>query len=57
MIKKGNADVFYEQLTSLNNFLRQEWIEQGNQIESFENNAAKIVIILDNASFHKEKIF
>jgi hypothetical protein len=55
VIKKGNADVFYEQLTSLNNFLRQEWIEQGNQIESFENNAAKIVIILDNASFHKRK--
>ena len=55
VIKKGNADVFYEQLKSLNNFLRQEWIEQGNQIESFENNAAKIVIILDNASFHKRK--
>jgi len=55
VIKKGNADVFYEQLTSLNNFLRQEWIEQGNQIESFEKNAAKIVIILDNASFHKRK--
>ena len=55
VIKKGNADVFYEQLTSLNNFLRQEWIEKGNQIESFENNAAKIVIILDNASFHKRK--
>ena len=55
VIKKGNADVFYEQLTSLNNFLRQEWIEQGNQIESFQNNSAKIVIILDNASFHKRK--
>ncbi|RCJ15123.1 transposase [Nostoc sp. ATCC 53789] len=39
VIKKGNADVFYEQLKSLNNFLLQEWI----------------VIILDNASFHKRK--
>jgi transposase len=55
VIKKGNADVFYEQLTSLNDFLGQEWIEQGNQIESFKNNSAKIVIILDNASFHKRK--
>jgi transposase len=55
VIKKGNADVFYEQLTSLNNFLKQEWIEKGHQIESFQNNSAKIVIILDNASFHKRK--
>lgn len=52
VIKKGNADVFYEQLKSLNNFLLQEWIEQGNKIESFNNCSAKIVIILDNASFH-----
>lgn len=55
VIKKGNADVFYEQLKSLNNFLIQEWIEQGNPIESFKDNSAKIVIILDNASFHKRK--
>jgi hypothetical protein len=43
LIQEGNADVFYEQLKSLNNFLIQEWIEQGNPIESFENNSAKIV--------------
>ncbi|MHC5825521.1 MAG: IS630 family transposase, partial [Nostoc sp.] len=55
VIKKGNADVFYEQLKSLNNFLLQEWIEQGNKIESFNSCSAKIVIILDNASFHKRK--
>ncbi|WP_256874557.1 IS630 family transposase [Nostoc sp. C057] len=55
VIKKGNADVFYEQLKSLNNFLLQEWIEQGNPIETFNKCSAKIVIILDNASFHKRK--
>jgi len=55
MIKKGNADVFYEQLKSLNNFLLQEWIEQGNPVETFKECSAKIVIILDNASFHKRK--
>jgi transposase len=55
VIKKGNADVFYEQLKSLNDFLIQEWIEKGNSIENFHNNSAKIVIILDNASFHKRK--
>lgn len=55
IIQKGNADIFYEQLKSLNNFLLQEWIERGNTIEQFKNDSAKIVIILDNASFHKRK--
>ncbi|MBC1280065.1 IS630 family transposase [Nostoc sp. UCD121] len=55
VIKKGNADVFYEQLKFLNDFLIQEWIEQGNKIEVFNKDSAKIVIILDNASFHKRK--
>ncbi|MDR9900333.1 IS630 family transposase [Aetokthonos hydrillicola Thurmond2011] len=55
VIKKGNADVFYEQIKSLNNFLIQEWIEQGNTIDNFYTGSAKIVIILDNASFHKRK--
>ncbi len=55
VIKKGNADVFYERLTLLYKLCRQEWIEQGNKIELFNNCAAKIVIILDNASFHKRQ--
>jgi transposase len=55
VIKKGNADVFYEQIKLLNAFLLQDWIEQGNKVESFINFSAKIVIILDNASFHKRK--
>jgi transposase len=55
VIKKGNADVFYEQIKLLNAFLLQEWIEQGNKVENFINCSAKIVIILDNASFHKRK--
>ncbi|NJO65781.1 MAG: IS630 family transposase [Richelia sp. RM2_1_2] len=55
VIKKGNADIFYEQLSLLYNLCRQEWIEQGNEIDFFNDCAAKIVIILDNASFHKRK--
>jgi len=55
VIKKGNADVFFEQLQSLNSFLKQEWVEQGNTSDNFYENSAKIVIILDNASFHKRK--
>ena len=55
VIKKGNADVFYEQLGFLNKFLLQEWIEQGKKNEDFHDSSAKIVIILDNASFHKRR--
>lgn len=55
VIKKGNADVFYEHLKFLNNFILEEWVEQGHEIESFNDCSAKIVIILDNASFHKRK--
>lgn len=55
VIKKGDADVFYEQLTLLYNLCRQEWVDQGNKIELFNDCAAKIVVILDNASFHKRK--
>lgn len=55
VIQKGNAETFYEQLKSLNNFLLSEWIAQGNSLENFLKDSAKIVIILDNASFHKSK--
>jgi transposase len=55
VIEKGNGEVFYEQLKSLNNFLLQEWMSQGNSQETFKRDGAKIVIVLDNASFHKRK--
>ena len=55
VIKRGNADTFYEQIKSLNAWLIQEWIDQGNQVENFRDSGIKIVIILDNASFHKKK--
>jgi transposase len=55
VIKKGDAETFYEQIKRLNDYLLQEWIEQGNKSESFPDCSAKIVIILDNASFHKKQ--
>ena len=55
VIKKGNADIFYEQIKQLNDWLKKEWIEPGNKIDDFKQSSAKIVIILDNASFHKRK--
>jgi hypothetical protein len=35
-IDKGNADSFFEQLVKLNEFIKQEWVEQGNQAELYE---------------------
>jgi len=54
VIKQGNGDVFYEQLKVLRDFLKQEWIEAGNNPEDFDDKC-KVVIILDNASYHKRK--
>ena len=52
-IKKGNADTFYEQLQQLNDFVKKEWVEKGNQPYNFKDKGPKLVIILDNASYHK----
>lgn len=54
-IKKGNAETFYEQLKQLNEFVLKEWVYQGNKAEDFQSKGSKIVIILDNASYHKRK--
>jgi len=52
-IKKGNANIFYEQLQQLNDFVKEEWRRKENQPEHFQDADPKIVIILDNASYHK----
>jgi transposase len=54
-IEKGNSDTFYEQLTKLNQDLKNEWIAKGNQSSEFETKGTKFLIILDNASFHKKQ--
>jgi hypothetical protein len=33
--KKGEAGIFYEQLKRLHEFVKQEWIEQGNLAADF----------------------
>lgn len=54
-VKKGNADTFYEQLKMLNDLVKEEWVDQGNKAEDFNQQGPQILIILDNASFHKRK--
>jgi transposase len=55
VIKKGDADTFYEQIRALHFFVKQEWVEIGNLAEYFQELGPKIMIVLDNASFHKRK--
>ena len=54
-IDKGNADSFFEQLEKLNEFIKQEWVEQGNKAELYEKIGPRVLVILDNASYHKRQ--
>lgn len=52
-VEKGNADVFYEQVKKLHEFVQKEWMSQANKAKELEQRGPKIVIILENASCHK----
>lgn len=54
-IDKGNSTSFYEQIKKLHTFVKEEWINQGNVEDKFTSSEVKILIILDNASYHKKK--
>ena len=54
-LDKGNADNFYKVLKIFYQELINEWVEAGNQAKDFAEKGAKIVLILDNASFHKKE--
>ena len=54
-IDKGNAESFFEQLEHLNKFVKKEWIEEGNQAELYEKTGPRVLVILDNASYHKRQ--
>jgi transposase len=54
-VDKGNADSFLEQLVKLNDFVKQEWTRQGNSSELYERIGPRVLVILDNASYHKRQ--
>jgi transposase len=54
-VDKGNADSFFEQLVKLNEFVKQEWARQGNSSDLYERIGPRVLIILDNASYHKRQ--
>ncbi len=54
-IKKGNADTFLEQLQQFNEFIKQEWVNTCYCSIDFQSKEPRIILILDNASFHKRQ--
>ncbi len=46
---------FYSQLKQLHEFVLQEWVASGHRAEDFQKSGPKIIIILDNASYHKRQ--
>lgn len=54
-VDKGNGESFFESLEKLNNFVCTEWVEQGNKNELYERIGPRILVILDNASYHKRQ--
>jgi transposase len=55
VIQRGNGESFLEQLEQLQEFVKKEWIEQGNKAEDFNTKGPLSVIVLDNASYHKRQ--
>jgi transposase len=54
-ISQGDGETFLEQLRKLNDFVKAEWVRKGHRPENFEEKGPQVLIILDNASFHKRK--
>ena len=54
-IEKGNSESFYAQLEKLNEWVKTEWVAQGNSATDFLQQGPKILLVLDNASYHKKK--
>lgn len=54
-IPKGDSENFGKVMRGFYRELIKEWVEAGNQAEDFSEKGPKIVMILDNASFHKKE--
>jgi len=55
LMNKGNSPNFYKVIKIFYEELINEWVSAGNQASQFAEKKAKIVLILDNASFHKKE--
>lgn len=56
-LPKGTGENFYKVLKEFYEEVKYEWAGDGKEINDFEKEGPKIVIILDNASIHKKEEF
>ena len=54
-VKNGDGESFFESLEKLNKFIKAEWTRQGNKDELYERIGSIILVVLDNASYHKRQ--
>ena len=54
-VENGKGESFFESLEQLNQFIKAEWVEQGNKLELYERIGPRALVILDNASYHKRQ--
>ena len=54
-VEKGSGESFFDSLEKLNNFIKAEWVRQGNKLEFYERIGPRVLVILDNASYHKRE--
>jgi transposase len=54
-IEQGNGESFLANLVKLNQFVKQEWVGKGNLEGEFEQKGPRVLVILDNASYHKKQ--
>ena len=54
-VENGNGESFFESLEKLNQFIKAEWVCQGNKDELYEQIGPRVLVILDNASYHKRQ--
>ena len=54
-LSKGNGEGFYEVLKQFYQDCKYKWAGEDKNVDDFEKEGPKILIILDNASIHKKK--
>lgn len=54
-VDKGNGESFFEQLVLLNKFVCTEWVEQGDKSKFYKRIGSRVLVILNNASYHKRQ--
>ena len=54
-VENGRGESFFEFLEKLNQFIKAEGMKQGNKDEFYEQTGPIVLVILDNASYHKRQ--